>query len=71
MKTCPNCGERVYRLGCTNCDEKAYIEDQEIRTEAMTQNCPWCGYGTWNGQACVTCGATEGYRKMFREGRDD
>lgn len=25
------------------------------RTEA--QNCPWCGYGTWNGKVCLTCGA--------------
>lgn len=21
------------------------------------QNCPWCGYGTWNGKVCLTCGA--------------
>lgn len=23
------------------------------------QNCPWCGYGTWNGKVCVSCGAKE------------
>lgn len=23
------------------------------------QNCPWCGYGTWNGKVCLTCGANE------------
>lgn len=28
MKVCPDCGERVYRLGCVNCDEDAYIEEQ-------------------------------------------
>jgi predicted nucleic acid-binding Zn-ribbon protein len=28
-QTCPDCGERVYRLGCTNCNESAYIEAQE------------------------------------------
>lgn len=28
MKTCPDCGERVYKLGCVNCDEAAYIEQQ-------------------------------------------
>ncbi len=29
MKTCPDCGERVYNLGCVNCNEAAYIEEQE------------------------------------------
>lgn len=29
MKTCPDCGERVYNLGCVNCNEMAYIEEQE------------------------------------------
>lgn len=29
MKTCPDCGERVYNLGCVNCNEIAYIEEQE------------------------------------------
>lgn len=28
MKTCPDCGERVYNLGCVNCNESAYIEEQ-------------------------------------------
>lgn len=27
-QTCPNCGERVYALGCTWCDEDAYIAEQ-------------------------------------------
>lgn len=27
-KTCPDCGERVYSLGCTNCNEGAYISEQ-------------------------------------------
>lgn len=28
MKTCENCGERVYSLGCSNCDEPNYIAEQ-------------------------------------------
>jgi hypothetical protein len=28
MKTCPDCGERVYNLGCVNCNEAAYIDEQ-------------------------------------------
>lgn len=28
MRTCPDCGERVYNLGCVNCNEDAYIEEQ-------------------------------------------
>ena len=32
MKSCENCGCRVYTLGCVNCDEANYIEDQEYRT---------------------------------------
>jgi len=28
MKTCENCGSRVYSLGCTWCNEEAYIEQQ-------------------------------------------
>lgn len=34
METCPDCGERVYSLGCTNCNEEAYIEEQEYLTES-------------------------------------
>lgn len=26
MKTCDNCGSKVFRLGCVNCDEETYIE---------------------------------------------
>jgi hypothetical protein len=33
-KTCPNCGCRVYRLGCVNCDEAAYIAQQEAENRA-------------------------------------
>jgi hypothetical protein len=29
MKTCENCGCRVYALGCVNCNEDAYIDQQE------------------------------------------
>ena len=28
MKTCPDCGSRVYSLGCTWCNEEAYIKEQ-------------------------------------------
>lgn len=28
MKTCPDCGCRVYEFGCVNCNEVAYIEWQ-------------------------------------------
>lgn len=35
MKTCENCGSRVYALGCVNCDEVNYIEEQEWRTDEM------------------------------------
>lgn len=34
MNTCPDCGERVYSLGCTNCNEAAYIDEQELLTAA-------------------------------------
>lgn len=27
-KTCENCGCRVYNLGCVNCDEENYIQEQ-------------------------------------------
>jgi predicted ATP-dependent serine protease len=30
MKTCENCGERVYSGRCTNCHEELYILDQYI-----------------------------------------
>lgn len=30
MHTCPDCGERVYNLGCVNCNEQAYIDEQAI-----------------------------------------
>lgn len=34
MKTCPDCGERVYNLGCVNCNEAAYIQEQ-IELDAL------------------------------------
>lgn len=27
-KTCEDCGERIYNLGCVNCNEAAYIAEQ-------------------------------------------
>jgi hypothetical protein len=32
MRTCENCGSRVYALGCVNCDEVNYIAEQEAGT---------------------------------------
>jgi hypothetical protein len=28
MKTCENCGSKVFSVGCVNCDEDNYIEIQ-------------------------------------------
>lgn len=28
-KTCPDCGSRVFNLGCVNCNEEDYIEEQK------------------------------------------
>jgi hypothetical protein len=57
MKTCPNCGERVYNLGCVNCDEAAYIEEQQQLTEQHGADDPpeaqaeWAGYPlTWGDE---------------------
>lgn len=33
MKTCENCGCAVYKLGCVNCDETNYIEEQDYMTD--------------------------------------
>lgn len=30
MKTCENCGCKVYRLGCENCNEESYIYEQYV-----------------------------------------
>lgn len=32
-ESCPECGERVYNLGCVNCNEIAYIEEQDRLTD--------------------------------------
>jgi hypothetical protein len=62
MKTCPECGERVYKLGCVNCDEDAYIAEQEARTAEMeaereaeerskAERATWAGYPlTWGDE---------------------
>lgn len=34
-RTCPDCGERVYSLGCVNCNEAAYIEEQDRLTDLI------------------------------------
>jgi hypothetical protein len=33
MKTCEDCGSRVYENGCVNCNEELYIFDQYIELE--------------------------------------
>lgn len=43
MKTCPDCGERVYSLGCTNCNEQVYIDEQVMLTELFYGGCGRCG----------------------------
>jgi hypothetical protein len=40
MQTCPNCGCRVYKLGCVNCDEAHFIEEQELLTEQYGKDDP-------------------------------
>ncbi len=35
MKTCENCGSRVYSLGCVNCDEENYIEQQRAENDRI------------------------------------
>ena len=40
MNTCPDCGERVYGLGCTNCNEAAYIEEQIALTDSYGEDDP-------------------------------
>ncbi len=60
MVTCPNCGSRVYKLGCVNCDEAAYIEEQiqlterygeDEHKEARETPAEWAGYPlTWGDE---------------------
>ncbi len=33
MKTCEDCGCRVYSMGCVNCNEEDYIGEQEWLTD--------------------------------------
>lgn len=40
MTICENCGCRVYNLGCVNCNEVAYIEEQDYMTERDYVNMP-------------------------------
>tara|TARA_R110000796_G_scaffold249652_1_gene377692 strand:- start:7228 stop:7470 length:243 start_codon:yes stop_codon:yes gene_type:complete len=32
-KTCENCGSRIFNLGCVNCNEIHYINEQEMYTQ--------------------------------------
>ena len=45
MKTCPDCGCRIYEYGCVNCNEADYIEAQSFLNEA----CGRCGDPTCFG----------------------
>jgi hypothetical protein len=47
MKTCENCGSRVYNLGCVNCNEEAYIAEQTQLDELAAEDeakTMWWGY---------------------------
>ena len=51
MSRCENCGERVYSLGCVNCNELAYIKQQDQLFDEE-QNMPdnlWWGYRHTSG----------------------
>lgn len=39
-ETCENCGSRVYKLGCTWCDEEEYIEEQAALTAREIAEAP-------------------------------
>lgn len=41
MQTCPDCGCRVYSLGCVNCNEDAYIQQQEATFEGFSSGAKW------------------------------
>ena len=73
MKTCPDCGCRVYRLGCVNCCEEAYIEQQayfdslhypEKKPCPVCEGRGWVEYAKLTGltECCPGCGGT-GERK--------
>jgi hypothetical protein len=55
MKTCENCGCRVYDLGCVNCDEMNYIEEQESRTEEIIREQDGCEHGKMWNETCDAC----------------
>ena len=40
MKVCDNCGERVYSLGCVNCNEAAYMEAANVREQVRLDELP-------------------------------
>lgn len=59
--TCENCGERVYSLGCVNCNEANYIAQQSLRyreaasVEESEQDAP-DDYGDLLPCGCCLCG---------------
>jgi hypothetical protein len=74
MKTCEDCGCRVYSHGCVNCDEMEYIsmqEDdiiiQETIAEILQQSAVMCFsfVGTLNEAhaKCERCGKEEWQHK--------
>lgn len=56
MKTCPDCGSRVYNLGCTWCNEEAYIEEQAAidGSDPPRFESACCGWPVRNG-LCTKC----------------
>ena len=51
MKTCPDCGSRVYSLGCVNCNEAAYIEAANDRDHDDVT----CEHGAALDVHCCNC----------------
>lgn len=59
MRTCENCGCRVYSLGCVNCDEEAYISEQEGFTNEQETRPPRCSGCGSRGCDNPNCGSLE------------
>ena len=51
MKTCEDCGSRVYNLGCVNCHEAAYI----LRQTEPDPDDVTCEHGTALDVHCCNC----------------
>ncbi len=53
MKVCEDCGSRVYKLGCVNCNEEAYIAaGNEEQDDSDCWKCKGSGEIEWDDDAC-------------------